>query len=80
MHRCEKAAKKFSRIVSSKRNRLHFVAGSGLCPTVTVHLLDILFVPHKISQKVLRNGSHPIPHPEPKYLEYFAIYGIIAKS
>jgi len=51
-----------------------------LCPTVTVHLLDILFVPHKISQKVLRNGSHPIPHPEPKYLEYFAIYGIIAKS
>jgi hypothetical protein len=56
------------------------VAGSGLCPTVTVHLLDILFVPHKISQKVLRNGSHPIPHPEPKHLEYLTFFSNYYKT
>jgi len=32
------------------------------------YLLDILFVPHKIPQKVLRNGSLPIPHPQVRRL------------
>ena len=37
--------------------------------TAAVHLLDILFrFTYKLSQKVLRNGSHPISHPPPRCL------------
>ncbi len=54
--------KKISRVshfagLGSLRQAQHFRRLTG-----AVHLLDILFVPHKISQKVLRNGSLPISH------------------